>query len=812
MKTLLNTFPLKLTVISNEVITIMQDNTTWLLLNLKDNTRISVNNVTNSLSENDIVVVNSYDICTVFKSNSTLIALEINKTFLNLNEADKQSYFVCNSTAYKDKSKFYKLRASIIGLITEHKSISQSQAFSVAYGIYDELLKNFSQIRARKKDANNKIIQIIEYIEQNYTENLLLSDIAEHFNFSVPYLSKLFKSSTGKTFADFYDEIRINHSLYDLLETDTTIIDIAYKHGFANNHAYIRAYKKIKGVLPNEARKSHNPSGAEKLPPIDNFSELLDIINQSEPPENDNYNAYYIDEDYNADSKDYLPAKPCQEILGIGPATLIFRSEIKKIITTIQQLYPFRHAYIRGIFSDRLSFCTRGNDGNLIYKFTMIDEILDYLMGLNLMPVLSFAYMPKELMGKINCVDFDGYNPSGPKNLDEWKQIVSTFISHTISRYGINSVKKWIFIPWLLPDSDNTHLGFANDDEFFEFYKATFDSIKSVSAELTVSSPELFIPKDYEWFGNYLQWTANNGCRPDILSIIYPDFNWEIFKTQKNARYVINDNQKEFLKNENTMHNMLVSLKEFLESNGNNLDIYITEFVPTAINSIPIWDTLFAADFFVKNYVDNYRLIKSLSCWRLIDYDEESMNSAFKGGTGMYLPNGVPKGMSQALKVLWYTQPYIIDSGKYFFFSKISNQTNVFNLLIFNYVHPYTDDNIDITSSDINTLNFLIKKEKILIHFKVQNVPYKFALIKAYILDNEHGAVYEKWITMGQPDINIYSERNGAVSRIFNATSQPDYKQYVIPINDNTLYCKFSLNPLDIIGMEITFLNEVPNN
>ena len=53
----------------------------------------------------------------------------------------------------------------------------------------------------------------------------------------------------------------------DLVNSDKTIIEIAYKYGFANPETYTRAFYKIAGVTPSIFRKKRLIAGKERIFP-----------------------------------------------------------------------------------------------------------------------------------------------------------------------------------------------------------------------------------------------------------------------------------------------------------------------------------------------------------------------------------------------------------------------------------------------------------------------------------------------------------------------------------------------------------------
>jgi len=724
---------------------------------------------------------------------------------LNLDTKYKSIYFECNSAKFKNKDIFSPLRTSLIKAVKLKNTLTQAKAFSIAYEIFDELIENFSSTVSLTKIKNTKINEIIDFIEKNYSENLLLNEIAEQFHMSVPYLSKLFKESVGTTFADFYDELRVNHSMYDLTETDENIVDIAYKHGFPNNHAYIRAFKKIVGALPNETRKSKSAVPPHLVPDNRELNEIIDLLGLEQPSASDGED-FYINADYTAKSKLVLDNNPSSEILGIGPATDVLHNNIQLIIKNIQKTFPFRYAYLRGIFSDALSFCSRDPNGQLRFKYGMIDEVLDFLLSVKLRPVLSLTYMPKALTKEKNVVFQDGYYICEPLHFNEWHQLISNFLNHVISRYGLNEISKWIFLPWAQLDSNNNHLGFKDELSFFLFYKTSYNAVKEISKDLIVSSPEIYPSPDMQYLKNYLQWTKYNDCFPDLLSIkFFHNINWKVIEIKDDmdmAYRKIIDN--EISSDESLMNRLLNNLQSFLSENRYKLDIYVTAFNYTITDIHPLLNTQFSANYYLKNYNENLHLIKSLCYWKLSDGENDDNSiPLFSGLTGMYLKNGIPKGAAQALRYLSYIQRYITDRGEGYILSTSGEQSNYYRLLLYNYEHPASENSETLSDPDFDPYSLFVKKKKKVVHFKIDNLPYSHAMVKMFVMDSEHGSPYDKWVSMGKPHLDFYSDNTSVIFDILKASSVPDFKTFSVPVINGTLSLEFKLALFDITTVEI---------
>ena len=101
---------------------------------------------------------------------------------------------------------------------------------------------------------------ILHYVEQNLSEPLSLQEIAEKYNYSVTYISKLFKSVTGSSLVSYIIEKRIARAR-QLMYEDIEIMEIAERVGYHNYSNFYKAFKKSTGISPDEYRRQLTGSG-----------------------------------------------------------------------------------------------------------------------------------------------------------------------------------------------------------------------------------------------------------------------------------------------------------------------------------------------------------------------------------------------------------------------------------------------------------------------------------------------------------------------------------------------------------------------
>ncbi len=103
------------------------------------------------------------------------------------------------------------------------------------------------------------IVSITAYIEENYNADIYLESIAQLFNTTPNYVSKLIKAKLGMNFVDYLADIRIRHACDLMAEGNMTVNDLYKKVGYSNRNTFTNAFKKVTGTTPSEYRKNPTP-------------------------------------------------------------------------------------------------------------------------------------------------------------------------------------------------------------------------------------------------------------------------------------------------------------------------------------------------------------------------------------------------------------------------------------------------------------------------------------------------------------------------------------------------------------------------
>jgi AraC-like DNA-binding protein len=117
------------------------------------------------------------------------------------------------------------------------------------------LLSNVQMQGVEGDTEVDQINVIVNRITSNLAEPIVMADIANELGMSESRFSRFFKRSTGNSFTDFVNRVRINSACHLLMQTDHYVTDICYQVGFNNVANFNRRFLEIKGMTPTEFRR-----------------------------------------------------------------------------------------------------------------------------------------------------------------------------------------------------------------------------------------------------------------------------------------------------------------------------------------------------------------------------------------------------------------------------------------------------------------------------------------------------------------------------------------------------------------------------
>lgn len=130
---------------------------------------------------------------------------------------------------------------------------SKKELMSVMNETIAKLLMHDQDVKSDKKQQMAK--QIMDYICENYTQDISLDELSEKFMISKTYINNLLKNFYHKSFLEILQDYRLKEAKRMILENHYKISEIAEKVGYHDISYFIRVFKKKYGVTPNNYGK-----------------------------------------------------------------------------------------------------------------------------------------------------------------------------------------------------------------------------------------------------------------------------------------------------------------------------------------------------------------------------------------------------------------------------------------------------------------------------------------------------------------------------------------------------------------------------
>lgn len=135
------------------------------------------------------------------------------------------------------------------------------KCFSLAAQLLYQIKKNIPNHILSKQNylplqqRSDRLRSVTNYIDENFTQKLLLEDIARREGVSMTYLSHLFKDTLGVTFQGYLKQKRLDYACNLINTTQRKILDISISSGFSDVRYLTKLFQERYGCTPKEYRK-----------------------------------------------------------------------------------------------------------------------------------------------------------------------------------------------------------------------------------------------------------------------------------------------------------------------------------------------------------------------------------------------------------------------------------------------------------------------------------------------------------------------------------------------------------------------------
>jgi xylan 1,4-beta-xylosidase len=748
---------------------------------IKGNLQVKVNNEPLQMNSSDFLLVNSNEFHSFQSEKDNLfVVLQFNYSELSSLLDQKNLLFTCNSikhaSPYDQEVRF---------VIEELLSIYIKQDNDVLVEFLEKALKLISILKINylknrnldigkfsSKNQNERLTEIIDYIQTNYRDPVTLEEVARLHYISVPYLSKIFKKQTGKTFSHYLSEIRLAYAVNELETSNKPITRIALDNGFPYLAAFNRVFyenyhvkpvdyrKKLTNLTVNENKDTEAISHKEKNAALLELGKYLGSKetnrNQSLHPSQEIVESQVV-----RIEKVEAFTKYWSKLINIGYAKDVLNSDLQEQITLLQREIGFTYARFWGLFGDDMHVEDHSEE-TIRYNFSNTNKLLDFLIKNRLKPFIELGPKPKIISRTLDEIYI--IQTISEKSLEEWKNLTRAFLLHSIERYGFEEVESWYFEIWsehIDPFTDETQdrnnsskkIKYQEPSKFEDYFKI-FSGFKTVIKEIVPSAKVGGCGLSMELEGDKLDWLLRlwklEEVQPDFLSVyLYP------IEIEKEKKHIPIKNLQSA--NPNYMVNKLTQIRKSLKkAEYEDLELNVTEWNISPVNRDFLHDSSFKATYMVKNMIESLtnNKVNMIGYWLCSDIfsDFRDSKNLLHGGAGLLTKSGIKKPSYHAFALLKQLGELVVAKGDNYLVTKKSGER--YQVLCFNYKHfNYSYYLHPEGSTGVNEqYDIFENNEPLNLSLEIQGIANGKYRIKELKLNREHGSILDEWLNFGAVD------------------------------------------------------------
>jgi xylan 1,4-beta-xylosidase len=326
-----------------------------------------------------------------------------------------------------------------------------------------------------------------------------------------------------------------------------------------------------------------------------------------------------------------------EHTVGSDHASMALRADWRAQLDRAHRELGFRHVRFHGLLDDDMGTLV-GEDNRLLHSFFNADNVMDYLVSIGMRPFVELSFMPSALSsGDTTVFKYRG-NVTPPKDMGQWCTLIERLVAHWVERYGVREVRTWFFEVWNEPNLVGFWTGSQQD--YFELYRQTAVTIKSVDARLQVGGPA---SAANAWIHDFVEYCRGANAPLDFISTHhYPTDAFgapgddTLTQLSKSRRSVLHEEASR------------------VRQQAGRLPVYYTEWSSSSNPRDPLHDEPFAAAFAVKTILEAAGLVEGYSWWTFSDIFEENFfpAEAFHGGFGLLNVEGIAKPVYRAFQLL----------------------------------------------------------------------------------------------------------------------------------------------------------------
>lgn len=104
--------------------------------------------------------------------------------------------------------------------------------------------------------SGQRLRRVIDYMSENYEQDLSLADLAAEAEVSPFHFAREFKKSTGYAPHQYLRKLRVERAKRMLVESDLPLVEVGLRAGFSHQSHFTKVFRQLTGMTPNSYRDS----------------------------------------------------------------------------------------------------------------------------------------------------------------------------------------------------------------------------------------------------------------------------------------------------------------------------------------------------------------------------------------------------------------------------------------------------------------------------------------------------------------------------------------------------------------------------
>lgn len=711
---------------------------------------------------------------------NTLLSLRIDESSI-ARMIPLNSRLVCNSVLFPSND-YKELRRILTDFCSAFYAVdNEKTVISLIYQLSECLCRNYVQnlvpdyITASEQTNAERISQIISYIHSNYNQALSLTTLSEELFLTPRYLSAFIKKNLGTTFLKYLTQVRLQNAVIELLETDSSVANIAYDNGFPNVAAFNKSFKDYYQCSPSEYKRNRQKGKKKFLSETNSDTYIPDL---SAP----------LNNQIQINTKHTAPYyKSWNDTINLGSLDNLLTASFYDSFIRYHKTLSVKYVRIADIFSEKI--ITHDKQSG-IYNFTNLDTFIDFLGSLNMAP---FIKLEKTHIAP----DAESSSDSSSPSFDF--ESLAELLKHCIYRYGYSFVSSWRFEVTIGHDEQLSLTDAPSD--YIRFYSDVYHTIKKILPECMVGGPGYNMAGDFEQFKHHLQCYARHHASFDFISLY--GYSYELSPLSEESSF---DVAAIISPDTDHIYQSFCRYQEFIRLEYPQTPIFITELGATVFGNNYIYNSVYLAAFLCKSYL---KLFSQCRCIAFNGFtsqpsDDDHPRNNQHIESGMISKNGIPNPVLHAYNFLTSLGRNLVSFGDNYILT--CNSSNRYQLLVFHYVHfnkQFCMNSLDdVTLED--TYSIFEEASHQVFHLECAGILQGRYKVTRFSLNRNYGSALDKYIRILKQGNTTSSELLTTILH-FTEKEAAYYRQTSIPRQDihytdfnDTLHMDITLSPHEV--------------